>query len=484
MFWNENDEVDIEALCQRFEMEWKKEALGYYGQGELGELFEWYLESENYAAAQIVLEHANYLYPEWIQPQWWRSLLAYRQERYLEAYVQGMKAFEQLPLTSEIYQHLIEVCLAARRLEEAHELLELWWDENPDDRRRSWGAWFLGEALFHQGDLSAAIPVLWRAWGVAIPRQELRIVRLLTGAYIHSGNCAEGIHAFQRKLWIEPTRFSLWLGLARLYLHKLAYAQARQALQEAEPLLAAEEDIPASAHAEYHKLWAIWYESHGDLNGAFREWLRARHYQPTQPYILSKLLEHYQRMGDEVAMRSYVERLYQYGMHRARVRRQIADFHWLEGRYDQATLYYQTLLPHRKERRYAIERILLGALHLRDFRMLRKAITYGSRHFSDQPDVWIQWVRSLFLAGYKMFALRLLEHFLKMRDASVPAAVFYWYAALSVHNKRYEAGLLSLEVALLANPAQVKLFHTLTQGAMLPLSYWKLLHRYGQLSPA
>jgi len=486
MFWDEEDEVDVEGLRQRFERESQADALGYYSQNELQELFDWYLESNAPQSMRTVIEHASYLYPEWIQVEWWRSLLAYEEERYMEAYVHGMRAFEHLPLTKEVYEHLVEVSLTVGRTEVAQALLEQWWDEASSDNQRAWGAMIIGEVLLLRDAPEAALPYLWRGWTVASGKRELTILRLLAQAYRRSGRYDEGVHAFHRRLWIEPTRVSLWLGLARMYLYKYAYAQANQALNEAETLLNASEMDASLFRAELHKLRAQWYEAFQRWDEAFRQWLWVRHYQPNHPFTLSKLLEYYQRIGDREAAERYVERLYKYGIHLWRVRQQIADFHWEEGRYDQAMLYYRTLLGHPVYRAHALGRLLLGAVKVRDKRTLQRALRYGQKHFAHRPTVWLGWVEMAFRMGYHVFALSLLEYAFKQKDFRPPARAFYWHAALSVLTRRYEAGLLSLELALIADRSQLSFFYELIQGSYLPVPYRRLIQRYcrGQLSPA
>lgn len=486
MFWDDEDGVDVESLRERFEQEWRAGVPGYYSQSELEELFDWYMDSEDYSAARPVIDHAAYLYPDWAQVIWWRSLLAYEEERYLEAYVLGMQALEVLPLSAALYEHLVEVSLTVGRPEAAYELFEQWWESSTTDAQRAWGARVIGEILLFRGEAGTAIPFLWRGWTVAPPKRELILLRLLTRVYHHTRRHEEGLHAFYQKLWSQPERISLWLGLARLYLYKLAYPQVRQALQEAARLLDAQDREMPAHHVELHTLHALYYEAYQQRDEAFREWLRARHYQPGNPHILSRILTYYQEVGDRESAHFYVERLYRHGMHLWQVRRQIADFHWGEGRYDQAVLYYRTLLGHPGHRRHALGRIMLGALTMREPSTLRRALRYAHRYFPEDPQAWLDWVEAAFRAGHKAFALYLLEYALKLKSFMPPPGAFYWHAALSIHARRYEAGLLSLEIALLADPARVKLFYELTRGLSLPTPYRSLLHRYsrGELSPA
>lgn len=478
MFWHEEDEVDVETLRERFESEWRRGELGYFSQGELQELFDWYVEEENYPAARSVIEHADYLYPNWAQVEWWRSILAYQEERYLEAYVQGMRAFEQLPLNEEVYQHLIEICLAVGRTDQAMWILELWWDEFPQERKRVWASRFLAEGLLYRNELALAAAVLWRAWEVASSAQEMRLVRLLVSTYRRAKEYEKGIRAFETRLWETPMRVPLWLGLARLYLEKFAYAQALQALEQAELLLSTEEKVSNAWHAEFYILRALWHEAHGHREEAFRAWLWARHYQPQNPIILSKLLEHYLQLGDEVAIQAYIERLHRTGMHLPQVRRQIADYYQRREEYDQALLYYKSLLASKKERPYALGQIFLAALRKGDASTLRQALRYAVRYFPNRPEVWSRWVKAMFEAGYKAFALRFIEYAMKMEDFIPSAAIYYWHALLSVHNRQYEAGLISLELGLLRSPSQVKFFLEGVRGLFLPSAYQRLLNRY------
>lgn len=254
MFWHDEDEVDIEGLRERYESESRMGKLGYYSQGELKELFDWYMESSDFSAARSVIEHATYLYPDWIQPRWWRSLIAYEEGRHLEAYVQGLQAFEQMPLSAEVYEHLVEVSVAIGRLDVASWIFELWWDEAQTNREKSWGAQLLAETLlFHQNPASA-IPFLWKAWRFASLKRQLVITRYLALAYRQIGQLEAGLHAFYKEIWEYPSAPSLWLGLARLYLDKLAYSQTLQALREAQHLLESQEITSPTLHAELHIL--------------------------------------------------------------------------------------------------------------------------------------------------------------------------------------------------------------------------------------
>lgn len=486
MFWDDEDGVDVESLRERFEQEWRAGVPGYYSQGELEELFDWYMEAGDYAAVRPVIDHAAYLYPDWGQVLWWRSLLAYEEERYLEAYVLGMRALEVLPLSAALYEHLVEVSLLTGRTEAAYELFEQWWDAATKESQRAWGARVLGEILLLREEAEAAIPFLWQGWSITPQKWELSFLRLLTKAYHRIRHYEEGLHAFHSRLWEQPERPGLWLGLARLYLYKHAYSQARQALQEAVRLIDTHDEEMSAHHAALHMLLALYHEAHRQPEEAFRHWLWARHHQPENPHILCKIMAHYQQTGDMESAHFYAERLARYGMHLWQVRRQIADLHWGEGQYDQALPHYRTLLGHPRHRGHALGRILLGALKIHDISTLRRALRYAKRYFLGDAQAWLSWVEAAFNTGHKAFALYLLEYALKLRDFSPPPRAFYWHAALSLHTRRYEAGLMSLEIALLAAPAGVRLFYDLTRGLPLPTSYRRLLHRYncGELSPA
>ncbi|MCX7651469.1 MAG: hypothetical protein N2200_01175 [Bacteroidia bacterium] len=486
MFWHDEDEVDIEGLRERYESEDRAGKLGYYAQSELKELFDWYMDCEDFQAARTVIEHATYLYPDWAQPLWWRSLLAYAEGRNLEAYVQGMQAFEQMALSAEVYEHLVEVSVAAGRSDVASWLFELWWDEASEDAEKSWGAQLLAEILLLHGIPEAAISFFWTSWRLAPSKQKLTITRNLALAYKTMGKYDAGIHAFHKELWEYPTEPSLWLGLVRLYLYKLSYAQALQALQEAEQLLETHTLNSPILYAELYSLKALWHEAHHQSNEAYRAWLWARHYKPTKPYIMSKLLGYYLSQNDLDGAQLYAEKLCKVGLHIPQVRKQIADYYWQRRQYDQATMHYRTLIKHPKHRINAIGRLFVGALITRDIGTLQKLLRYGAKHFAQQPSAWLHWIEAVFSAGYKVFALRLVEYALRLSDFKPSAPIFYWHAALSVQNRAYDAALISLELALISAPTQVELFLKLTQGIALPTPFYSLLRRYnhGQLSSA
>lgn len=484
MFWYEEDEIDVEGLRQRFEGEWQAGRLTYYSQSELKELFEWYMEESRFSAARLLIDHASYLYPDWEQVKWWRSRIAYEEERYLEAYVQGMEAFERMPLTPEVYEHLIEVSLAAGRGEAAEWLFELWWEETESGAARSWGARLLAEGYLFRGEWEKAIPYLWKGWSVASPPRQMTFIQYLVGAYRRSEKLHEGLHAFSQQLWESPLEPTLWLGLARLFLSKFAYNQAAQALHQAASLLESTEEPEDRWMGELHILWALWHEAQGHREEAFRSWLWARHYLPRKAIILSHLVLHYQRLGDLQSARRYVESLYKYGLHSPRIRRQIADFHWEEGSYVRAIFQYRTLIKHEKHRIHALGRLMVSLIKVREFSRLRGVLRYAMRHMARTPQAWLEWVEMAFAAGEHAFALHLLERAFRLKGLVLPAAAFYWHAALLVYQRQYDAALVSLELALLTDSTQVELFHRLTEGLSLPHPFRVLLHRYryGQLS--
>lgn len=485
MFWQDEDGVDVEGLLRRFESENRAGRLGYYSQGELQELFDWYFAEENTHALRQVIDHATYLYPDWVQVIWWRSRLAYEEERYLEAYVQGLRAFEELPLSSEVYEHLIAVSVAVGRLDTARWIWELWRDEPHSSEKQVWGARVFAETCFAYQQWEGAIPILWQAWQMASAQHELSLIRLLTYAYRKSGRYDIALHEFHRAIWESPERAALWLGLAQIYFHKMGYAQARQALIQSEMLLSVLDEPPSALLAELYSLRAQIEEAYGNSEMALWAWLWAREYAPHRPSILMRLFEYQRQRGEKDSAYYYLEKLHRYAMHLPRVRQLIADFYWDEKRYGQAIVYYQSLLPHKGYRVYAIGRAMLSALRLRDVSVLKKLIRRSRQLYGDAANVWLMWVQLAFAEREYAFALFLTEQLLRLR-MRMPAAAYYWHAALAARQRQYDLALHSLEIGLLANPKELSLFQQATSDLLLPKPFHVLIQRYsrGELSAA
>lgn len=468
MFWQDEDGVDVEGLRRQFEREQREGIQGYYSQAELEQLLEWYLARQQYKEAQQVIGHAAYLYPTSQRLLIWKSRLAYEKGHYTEAYVHGMAAFHSIEMSSELYEHLVETCMAAEHVEAAMQVLDAWWEEAPSNQERSRSAAFLAEELIGRGRLVEAIPLLWRGWEVD-PENRLYFPFRLVTVYRQAGLLAEGIHAFQAYLWQYPEEVGLWLGLARLYIDKCAYAQAAQALKQAEQLLAAEE-IERNTHwGSLYRLWARYYEEQKQEAAAFRAWLQAREYTPYHPQVLTRLLAYYQRWEEWDAAEAYVHRLQEKAPHFPSVRWQIAEYLWTRDRIEEALPYYQTLLSLQGYFSQATAKLLMGYFRLRRFRplwrLLRKLV---QRHRADFVQ-WQYWIKESFRAGHFVLAYLLTKYVLRIHRYKVPSSLYYWHAALALRHGQLTPALHSLEQALLSCPTGVGLFYQLTQD-QLPFS--------------
>ncbi|MCX7606287.1 MAG: hypothetical protein N2170_03340 [Bacteroidia bacterium] len=478
MFWHEEDGVDVEGLRQQFERQQREGKPGYYSQAELEHLLEWYLEHRRTDRARQVVDHAAYLYPWCSRVSFWRSRVAYEEGRFLEAYVHGMVAFREMEPSHELYEYLLEVCMAANRSEAAVRVLEAWWEQASTLDERSRAAAFLAEEYIARGQWRRAIPFLWRGWAVD-ERERLYFPFRLASAYRHAQLVEQGLYVFEERLWEQPMNVGLWLGLARLYLYKHAYVQAGQALHQVELLLQVREEEASAYWGALYRLWGMWYELHGKEAEAFRAWLQARHYQPHHIQVLSRLISYYQRWGEVEAAEPYLRRLYERAAHLPMARRQIADFLWAAGRAEESLVYYRSLLGRPSHRTFALGRLFSGYFRLRKARVLRRLLRYASLHFRDEPEAWLHWIREAYHAKQIGLAYLLAEHGLRIHQGRLSPSFYYWHAAVALRQGYVKRALYSLEQALIALPQGVSLFHELVgEGTPLPHSVDFLLKRY------
>ncbi|GIV25814.1 MAG: hypothetical protein KatS3mg026_1506 [Bacteroidia bacterium] len=169
MFSHEEDGIDVEGLRQQFEAERAAGRLGYFSLAELEHLLEWYLFHRLYPQAYEVIQHAASLYQDAPEVPFWRSRVAFERERYAEAYLHAMAALEKILLTAEVYNHFIEVCMAAERVDSALYVFDLWWEEAPTPAEKARAAAFLAEELLVRKQAEEAIPILWQGLG-GLPR--------------------------------------------------------------------------------------------------------------------------------------------------------------------------------------------------------------------------------------------------------------------------------------------------------------------------
>lgn len=478
MFWQEGDEVDVEGLRARFEAQQEAGALGYYSEAEVEQLLELYLEEEQWSRARQVLEHARYLYPDSGRLPLWQSRLLYEGGRHWEAYVQAMEAFKRIQLSPEVYEYLIEVCLQVDRVDTAMQVWEAWWEEVPQPDMRGWGAGFFAEALLQRQAWPEAIAVLWQGWQSA-PQKALYFIVRLVKAYRRSGCIAEGIYTFQRYLWEEPLEVSLWIGIAQLYLHKHAYAQAAQALRQAEALLQATETEDPAVWGALYRLWARWHQAHGHTLEAFRAWLQARHFQPNHPHTLRALLAYYQAQGEYDAAEPYLRKLAQNWVHIPLVRKEIADFRWQQGHIEEALLYYRTLTGKNGYASHAIIRLLIGYFWQKKAKSLYKLLRYIGRRFVGQKKVWLAWIQEAYSMQALPLALLLSEEALRLHKEKLPAEFYYLRAAVALRLGDLQKAAHALESALLMKPEKVSLFYSaFSEEKPVPLVIRHLLARY------
>lgn len=479
MFSQEEDGIDVEGLRQQFEAERAAGSLGYFSLAELEHLLDWYLFHRLYPQAYEVIQHATALYPDAVEVPFWRSRVAFEQERYAEAYLHAMAALEKMPLTAEVYNHFIEVCMAVERVDSALHLFALWWEEAPTPTEKARAAAFLTEELLAHGYPAVAIPLLWQGWEVC-PARRLYFVARLTAAYKRSSRLEEGLQAFFSHLWDHAPDLSLWLGLARLYLSKHSYAQVVQALEQARLLLEATENDHHVAWGTLYRLWAQYYEEIGQSFEAYRAWLQAREYLPYHPQVLLRLVAHYQENGRWEAAEPYLQRLHQKAPYLARTRWYLARHLHHAGQYKDASLYYRSLLHHHHYGPEAAYYLFRLYLETQRFDRLKKHLNEMLSRYGEAPTPWLYWVRRAYEEKFEGLAYFLLESLLRQKKGLETASLYYWHAALALSRGHLERAVHSLEQALLLAPGQVTLFTDLTKElAPLPLPISWLLRHYG-----
>ncbi|MEN2991964.1 MAG: hypothetical protein ABDH91_00215 [Bacteroidia bacterium] len=476
MFWQE-DGIDLEGLRQRFESEWRQGQAGYYSQSELEELWEWYIEHEALSQARALLAHAEHLYPEWPRLSYWRSVLAYCEGKSWTAYTWGLRAFEENPPTPSLCRHLVETCLSVGRTVEAERFWRTWWASSPTPKAKAESAIFLAGSYYWHRRPEKALPFLWKAWRV-YPPYRLKLTAKIAALYHQTGRLTEGLAAYWRCLWTNPHQIPAWLGLAQLYLHKLSYSQLEQALEQVQRLLAKKPEW-TRAWALYYRLQAQAYEAQGKFAEAFQAWLQAREYEPSHPLTLLHLVRHYQRLGEVEAAEPYVRRLYQVGLHLPEVRQLIADLHWSAHRMEEALLYYRTLLRSPAHRTHALSRLIQGSFQLGKTRDLFHFLRYAAKRFSEEGGPWLQWIQEAYEKGALPLAYLLSTYALRAQSRRPTSRLYYWHAALALRYNRVPRALRSLELALLADAAEVGLFYRLTADLpQLPRPIQALLRRY------
>jgi len=479
MFPPEEDGIDVEGLRQQFEAERAAGSLGYFSLAELEHLLGWYLGRRLYPQAYEVIEHTASLYPDAPEVPFWRSRVAFERERYAEAYLHAMAALEKIPLTAEVYNHLIEVCMVVERVDSALHLFALWWEEAPTTAEKARAAAFLTEELLARGYTEVAIPLLWQGWTV-YPARRLYFVARLAKAYQQSQRVAEGLQAFFARLWEQASDFSLWLGLARLYLAKHSYAQVVQALEQARLLLEATENDSDTAWGTLYRLWAQYYEALGQPFEAYRAWLQAREHLPYHPEVLLRLVAYYHQNGQWEAAEPYLQRLYQKAHYLAGTRWHLARHLHHTGHYQEASLYYRTLLRHPHYGPEAAYHLLRLYLETQQLDRLKKHLDSLLNRYGEAPALWLSWARRAYQDKLERLAYLLLENLRRKKGGFPTASLYYWHAALALNRGHLEQAAHSLEQALLLAPDQARLFTELTQGqTSLPLPLSWLLRQYG-----
>lgn len=479
MFSHEEDGIDVEGLRQQFEAERAAGRLGYFSLAELEHLLEWYLFHRLYPQAYEVIQHAASLYQDAPEVPFWRSRVAFERERYAEAYLHAMAALEKILLTAEVYNHFIEVCMAAERVDSALYVFDLWWEEAPTPAEKARAAAFLAEELLVRKQAEEAIPILWQGWAV-YPARRLYFAAQLAKAYQQSQRESEGLQAFFARLWDHPSDVSLWLGLARLYLVKGSYAQGVQALEQARLLLEATENDSDTAWGTLYRLWAQYYEAIGQPFQAYRAWLQAREHLPYHPQVLGRLVAYYQENGLWEAAEPYLQRLHQKAPHWAQTRWHLARHLHHTGQYKDASSYYQTLLHHPQYGPEATYHLLRLYLETHRVDRLKKLLDKLLSRYGKTPTPWLYWVKRAYQEKLEGLAYLLLESLLRKKKKLDTASLYYWHAALALSRGQVEGAAHSLEQALLLAPAEATLFTELTQKlGSLPLPISWLLRQYG-----
>lgn len=476
MFWDEEEDgLDLEELQQRFEAQLREGGVAHYSLAELRHLLEWYLTTEQTDKAYRVLDHAGYLYPDSVELGLWRSWLLYEEERFKEAYVEAMAAFPRLPLTQEVYEHLIQVCLAAEKMDTAAYIFEVWWDEAPEAAQRGQAAATLAEAYQRLRQPTQAIPILWRGWE-ADPSRSRYFVQRLVSAYWQSGQIPQGVQAFWMRIWEHPEEAVLWIGLGQLYTEKMAWSQAQQALQQAEILLEAQEEESAGTWAILYRARALLAEACGQEFEAFRAWLQVREYAPRHLQTLSRILDFYMRWQEWQAGEVYLRQLRHLAPRSPVLQCKIADFLWATQRIPEAVPYYRGLLRSKKYAPHATNRLFQAYFQLRDAEALYKLTQYVKRHLSIPDTLWLSWIAEAFQAQQANYAFFLAAFALRLRRRAAPQ-LYYWHAALALHKNLVREAVVSLEQALLADPKGLSLFYQ-AAPVPLPLPVQSLLRRY------
>ncbi|MCS7188352.1 MAG: hypothetical protein RMJ66_01360 [Bacteroidia bacterium] len=486
MFWLEEEgEPDVEELRRQFEQQ-SEEGPGYYTLRELERLIQWYLRHGETQKARQVIKHGSHLYPDSAHLNMWWSWLAYEERRYVEAYVHGMNALEEMPPSPELYAYLMQVCALARRPIAAKQVWERWWEDFPawEERRRA--SAFLAETLIRLRMYKEAISYLWSGWLIE-EKNSLYFPRRLAFAYRAAGEVEMGIWDFYNYLWHSPKEVELWLGLAQLYIYKLAYRQALQALEEAEELLVERVESLPSYWAFLYRLRAQVYEAQGCSDEAYRCWLHARHYHPTHLLTLCRLLDYYYQAKDYEGGMPYLRRLVKRGTHSPRVRRQIADFLWEAGRLEEALPYYKSLMSKKAHQREVVERLLLGYYGLQQYKSLKHLLEQIAREFQGDWAKWTYWVQKILGKSQGSLALLLTSYTLRIHQRQVPPSFYYWHAVAALQANELRLALWALEQGLLKAPNEINLFLSFFPASDdLPLPVRLLIKRYvgGQLFSA